>query len=81
MEWVEFSKMGVVGTTLVCLPSSRWHETARNEEGTHKGCPYGLKFGYGRWGRSSLLEGFRILWTIPVPIVGATLVVALFLAA
>jgi len=51
---------------------------AGTKEGTHKGCPYGLKFGCRRWGRSSLLEGFHILRTIPVRIVGATLVVALF---
>jgi len=51
------------------------------KEVTHKVCPYGFKFGCGRWGRSSLLEGFHILRTIPVRIVGTTLVVALFLAA
>ena len=28
-------------------PSSCWPEPARNEEGTHKGCPYGLQFGQG----------------------------------
>ena len=55
---------------------------AVTKEGTHKGCPYGLRYGYGCSG-SVVIPGKDSAFsgTVPVRIVGATLVVALFLAA